>query len=66
MSRGLGDVYKRQGLLNKVIDLERKKNSYFVNLSHELRTPSPEILLKLPSLGFSTITFGSNKISLLL
>ena len=30
------------------------------------RTPSPEILLKLPSLGFSTITFGSNKISLLL
>ena len=26
-------------LLNKVIELERNKNSYFINLSHELRTP---------------------------
>ena len=33
------EMEKNTGLLNKVIDLERKKNSYFVNLSHELRTP---------------------------
>lgn len=26
-------------LLSKVIELERNKNSYFINLSHELRTP---------------------------
>ena len=26
-------------LLNKVIELEKTKNSYFINLSHELRTP---------------------------
>ncbi|MFY9275462.1 MAG: ATP-binding protein, partial [Clostridium sp.] len=33
------EMEKNTELLNKVIDLERKKNSYFVNLSHELRTP---------------------------
>ena len=33
------EMEKNTELLNKVIDLERKKNSYFINLSHELRTP---------------------------
>ena len=33
------EMEKSNILLNKVIELERTKNSYFINLSHELRTP---------------------------
>lgn len=33
------EMIKNNELLNKVIQLERNKNNYFVNLSHELRTP---------------------------
>ncbi len=33
------EMEKNNRLLNKVIELEKMKNSYFINLSHELRTP---------------------------
>lgn len=33
------EMHKNNRLLNRVIQLERNKNNYFVNLSHELRTP---------------------------
>lgn len=33
------EMERSKELLNKVIELERRKNSYFINLSHELRTP---------------------------
>ncbi|MGL5715133.1 MAG: ligand-binding sensor domain-containing protein, partial [Paraclostridium sp.] len=34
-----GKIIENEKLFDKVLQLERKKNSYFVNLSHELRTP---------------------------
>lgn len=33
------EMEKNTELLNKVIDLEKRKNAYLVNISHELRTP---------------------------
>ena len=33
------EMKKNTELLNKVIDLEKRKNAYLVNISHELRTP---------------------------
>ena len=33
------EMDKNTELLNKVIDLEKRKNAYLVNISHELRTP---------------------------
>lgn len=33
------EMNKNNDLFGKVIELERNKNSYFINLSHELRTP---------------------------
>lgn len=33
------EMERSKCLLNKVIELEKSKNSYFINLSHELRTP---------------------------
>lgn len=33
------EMKKNTELLNKVIDLEKRKNTYLVNISHELRTP---------------------------
>ena len=33
------EMKKNEFLYNKLIELEKTKNSYFVNLSHELRTP---------------------------
>lgn len=33
------EIEKNEKLFSKVLNLEKKKNSYFVNLSHELRTP---------------------------
>jgi len=38
------EMEKNKKLLEKVIELEKRKNSYFVNLSHELRTPLNVIL----------------------
>ena len=35
---------KNEKLLGRIIELEKRKNSYFVNLSHELRTPLNVIL----------------------
>ena len=33
------EMKKSKKLLNKIIDLEKRKNTYLVNISHELRTP---------------------------
>lgn len=33
------EMKRNEELFNKVIDLEKRKNSYLINLSHELRTP---------------------------
>ena len=33
------EMDRNSELFNKIIDLEKRKNSYLVNLSHELRTP---------------------------
>lgn len=33
------EIEKNNSLFKKVIELEKSKNSYFINLSHELRTP---------------------------
>lgn len=33
------EMKKNTELLNKIIDLEKRKNAYLVNISHELRTP---------------------------
>ena len=33
------EMKRNKELFNKIIDLEKRKNSYLINLSHELRTP---------------------------
>ncbi|MPQ42433.1 ligand-binding sensor domain-containing protein [Clostridium tarantellae] len=33
------EMNTNEKLLNKIIELERRKNTHFINLSHELRTP---------------------------
>lgn len=51
------EMKKNTELFNKVIELERGKNSYFINLSHELRTPlnvlhtTEQLITKLNSEG---------------